>query len=184
MQIKRIKCPNCGALLDVRNSQNESVKIVTCPQCKAGLRVHFAATSTKSGSEANTHLPSGHSQAATSHGDTQLGHKPQSMAARPRLVCGGRSYPLAQGINIVGRRAATSQATVQIATDDHYMSRSHARIDITPLPGGGLKAVIRNDKNKNATTVAGQLLADDDALILKDGTLIVMGKTSIEYKEQ
>lgn len=39
METKRIKCPSCGVLLDVRNSQNEAVKMITCPQCKAQLKV-------------------------------------------------------------------------------------------------------------------------------------------------
>lgn len=28
METKRIKCPSCGVLLDVRNSQNEAVKMI------------------------------------------------------------------------------------------------------------------------------------------------------------
>ena len=42
METKRIKCPSCAVLLDVRNSQNEAVKMITCPQCKAQLRVMFS----------------------------------------------------------------------------------------------------------------------------------------------
>ena len=42
METKRIKCPSCGVLLDVRNSQNEAIKIISCPQCKARLRVVFS----------------------------------------------------------------------------------------------------------------------------------------------
>ena len=41
MQTKRIKCPQCGVVLDVKNSKNEGIKQVTCPMCNAVLRVHF-----------------------------------------------------------------------------------------------------------------------------------------------
>ncbi len=41
MQVKRIKCPSCGVVLDVRNSKNESVKQISCPKCKVGLEVIF-----------------------------------------------------------------------------------------------------------------------------------------------
>ena len=41
MQIKRIICPKCRAILDVKNSKNESVKQITCPKCKVGLKVKF-----------------------------------------------------------------------------------------------------------------------------------------------
>ena len=60
MEIKRIKCPSCGVLLDVRNSQNEAVKVIICPQCKTQLRVMFsqqhAATPQSFGDSANSCL--------------------------------------------------------------------------------------------------------------------------------
>ena len=41
MQIKRITCPSCGVILDVRNSKEESVKKIVCPNCKKQLAVKF-----------------------------------------------------------------------------------------------------------------------------------------------
>ena len=41
MEVKRVKCSNCGIILEVKNSKNEAVKLITCPQCKAPLRVRF-----------------------------------------------------------------------------------------------------------------------------------------------
>ena len=41
MQTKRIICPRCKAVLDVRNSRNEAVKQITCPSCKTILQVKF-----------------------------------------------------------------------------------------------------------------------------------------------
>ena len=38
----RIKCPACGIILDVRNSRHETVKKITCPNCKKQLAVNFA----------------------------------------------------------------------------------------------------------------------------------------------
>ncbi len=35
METKRIKCPNCGVLLDVRNSQNEAVKMINHGKTKS-----------------------------------------------------------------------------------------------------------------------------------------------------
>ena len=37
----RIKCPSCGIVLDVRNSKHESVKKITCPNCKKQLAIDF-----------------------------------------------------------------------------------------------------------------------------------------------
>jgi DNA-directed RNA polymerase subunit RPC12/RpoP len=36
-----IKCPSCGAVLQVKNSKNEAVKQITCPNCKHRLAVSF-----------------------------------------------------------------------------------------------------------------------------------------------
>lgn len=36
-----IKCPSCGAVLQVKNSKNEAVKKIACPNCKHRLAVSF-----------------------------------------------------------------------------------------------------------------------------------------------
>lgn len=36
-----IKCPSCSVVLEVRNSKNEAVKRITCPNCKKQLAVTF-----------------------------------------------------------------------------------------------------------------------------------------------
>lgn len=36
-----IKCPSCGTVLGVKNSKNEAVKKITCPQCHQRLAVSF-----------------------------------------------------------------------------------------------------------------------------------------------
>jgi len=36
-----IKCPSCGVVLGVKNSKNEAVKKITCPQCKQSMAVSF-----------------------------------------------------------------------------------------------------------------------------------------------
>ena len=41
MEELRIKCPSCGIILDVRNSKNEAVKTIVCPNCKKHLAVTF-----------------------------------------------------------------------------------------------------------------------------------------------
>lgn len=37
----RIQCPSCGIVLDVRNSKNEAIKRITCPNCHKQLAVDF-----------------------------------------------------------------------------------------------------------------------------------------------
>lgn len=214
MEVKRIKCPNCGAVLDVKNSKNEALKLITCPKCKATLRVKFKQQDSQKPLEAHTYLGAsprsskgwvngGETQLGGSYkangGETQLGgsygnngETVLSGGASPSpigegrggaLIVNGKRYPLSIGVNIVGRKASTSQATVQIETSDRYMSRQHARIVVTRLPGGKLKSVISNDHNKNISTIDGQDLLQGDAIVLNNGDRIVMGETTVIYKE-
>lgn len=41
MEELHIKCPSCGIVLAVRNSKNEAVKRIACPNCKKQLAVTF-----------------------------------------------------------------------------------------------------------------------------------------------
>lgn len=41
MEELRIKCPSCGIVLEVRNSQNEAIKRIVCPNCKKQLDITF-----------------------------------------------------------------------------------------------------------------------------------------------
>ena len=189
MQTKRIKCPKCGVVLDVKNSKNEEVKQITCPSCKTLLQVKFQPQ--QEPIEAKTfYAPpkqpvadNGATQlAGGSFGATQLVMSPPKEASRASLQFGGISYPLEEGRNIVGRKASTSTATVQIETADRYMSRQHCSITVTTLPDGTKKAVLSNYQNKNQTTIDGQSIETGDAIRLTDGNSITMGHTTITFK--
>ena len=154
MEVKRVKCSNCGIILEVKNSKNEAVKLITCPQCKAPLRVRFQPQQPL---EVETVLPgcqpAQQRVAPQNDGETLLGGRQDSErtilgqgcqqgAATACLVLAGQQYVLRQGANTVGRKAQTSQATLQLPVSDPYMSRHHLQIVVSVLPNGKLKAVI------------------------------------------
>lgn len=189
MQTKRIKCPSCGVVLDVQNSKNELVKQITCPKCKAVLQVKFSPQ--QEPLEAKTYYAppkqpvadNGATQlAGSSYGATQLVTDTPKISTTAKLLYDGISYPLEEGQNIIGRRGNTSKATIQIATDDRYMSRQHCSITVTTLPDGTKKAVLSNYQNKNLTSIDGQEIETDDAIRLTDGNSITMGHTTITFK--
>lgn len=189
MQKKRIKCPNCQVVLDVTNSKNEQVKQITCPKCKAILQVKFPPQ--QAPLEAETYyapkkpaVDSGATQlAGGSYDATQLATpKEKVQSSRARLVFEDQPYFLEEGQNIIGRKGNTSKATVQIATDDRYMSRQHCSITVTTLPDGTKKAVLSNYQNKNLTTIDGQEIEKGDAIRLINGNRITMGHTTVVFK--
>ena len=188
MQTKRIKCPQCGVVLDVKNSKNEEVKQITCPQCKTILQVKFTpqqepieaptyyAPKQSSVDNGVTQLPGG------CYGATQLATSVPKTEKSAKLMCDGVSYELSEGQNIVGRKGTTSKATVQIDTQDRYMSRQHCAIKVTSLPDGTKKAVLSNYQNKNLTTIDGQEIETGDEIRLTDGNQIKMGQTTVTFK--
>lgn len=196
MQIKRVKCPKCGVILEVKNSNNEVEKLVTCPKCKTRLKVKFpphqepieAPTvygTPKPATDGATQLGAGGGATVlggVQNGSTQLVMPSQNSAINPHLLYDGKSYSLLEGKNIVGRKAQTSQATVQIETADRYMSRQHCCITITSLPDGTQKAVLSNYQNKNQTTIDGQEINTGDEIRLTEGDSITMGHTTVIYK--
>lgn len=205
METKRIKCPSCGVLLDVRNSQNEAVKIISCPQCKARLRVVFSHPQQQvtppqssgepqyvSNSDGETQYVNrdngetryvGYSSSPSQSDETILAGKKEEVTPG-YLLYGGQKYPLGFGNNVIGRKATTSQATVQIVTDDRYMSRQHLVIQVIKASTDKVRVVVSNYHNKNASYVNGQLLNEGDQLILSEGSIIKMGNTTVVYHQK
>ena len=98
-----------------------------------------------------------------------------------RLTVNGRQYTLRNGRNVIGRQGDTSEATVQIATGDMYMSRQHCVITVIPQPNGRVSATISNYQNKNKTLVNGRLLESTKEEWLPDVCDITMGHTTVRY---
>lgn len=187
MEIKRISCPKCGVVLDVRNSKNEEAKLITCPKCGSQLRVKFHHASPQQPPlDAHTVLASGFQ----SVGATQLvmpnmhGGQTKNIEQKAYISWQGQEYLLQIGQNIIGRKASSSTATVQIATDDMYVSRQHAVINIIKQNNVQLKATLSNYKNKNATQVNGQTIENGDEIVLHNGDKIMLADTEIIYNQQ
>ncbi len=187
IEIKQVKCSSCGVTLQVKNSRNEEIKLITCPKCKTQLKVRFAPRNLAD-------IPEAHTVIGSTGPKTQLGgeHSPgmtviaghSGHQIAPTLMCNGMQYSLELGRNVVGRKASTSQATVQIVTSDMYMSRQHAVINVVKLPTGGVKALLSNYQNKNTTSVNATAINDGEEIVLVDGNTITMGNTTLLYKEQ
>lgn len=177
MQTKRIKCPNCGVILDVKNSHDETERLITCPGCKILLKVNFKISEPL---EAHTYYAPQVNHNSTV---TQLA-QPLKKHSSLRLIYENHTYSLRMGINKVGRKSNSSVADIQIETNDRYMSRQHAIINVVRMTDDGLKVTLKNDQNKNQTVVNGQVVENGDEIRLTDGNNIVMGQTTILFKSE
>lgn len=177
MQTKRIQCPQCGIVLDVKNSKNESVKLITCPSCHTTLQIKFEPQ--KEPLEAHTYCAPKASNNLCGLTELATPNKTQDSAC---LIYEGYTYHLEMGDNVIGRKGNSSRASIQIATTDRYMSRQHCRINVSSLPDKSLKAVLCDYQNKNMTSVNGQTIGLGDEIRLMDGDKITMGETTLTFK--
>lgn len=192
MLIKNVKCPKCGTPLAVKSLKDKREVRINCPKCGSPLKVTFPPEEDPLTAQTLLEIPK---QPVADNGATQLAgsamgatilatpkEKPAKENSNARLFFDDKPYFLEEGRNIVGRKGTTSKATVQIATEDRYMSRQHCAITVTTLPDGTKKAVLSNYQNKNATLVDGQPIETGDEIRLTNGDTITMGKTTVTFK--
>lgn len=175
MQVKRITCPKCGAVLDVKNPSGVATKVIGCPKCGAHLKVVFR----QEAEEAHTVMAG---QDLSDGGSTMMAPAPQKHKGYG-LKVGQEVYPLSDGMNTIGRRAPSSHASLQIHTESHALSRNHAQIEVVRYDGGISRVRISNWQNKNITTVNDRQLGEDDVLLLKPGDHVVMGDVAMVIVE-
>ena len=193
----KIKCPTCGKVLRLQDAPNINAASFTCPVCeekhvvgKCQRYVEQPKPMVSSGDETRY----GGASARQGDDETRIGSQPQcggsdetrigsasSPAVGVLMDNMGRTYQLRLGINTIGRKAASSPASVQIATDDRTMSRSHAVIDVSHA-GGKTIHILRNGANKNPSYLNGSLIGQQDQLILNNGDRIKMGNTEMTFK--
>lgn len=193
----KIKCPTCGKVLRLQDAPNINAASFTCPVCeekhvvgKCQRYVEQPKPMVSSGDETRY----GGASARQGGDETRIGSQPQcggsdetrigsasSPAVGVLMDNMGRTYQLRLGINTIGRKAASSPASVQIATDDRTISRSHAVIDVSHA-GGKTIHILRNGANKNPSFLNGSLIGQQDQLILNNGDRIKMGNTEMTFK--
>ena len=167
----KIKCPHCGAILAAKKLPGIESKIITCPVCNKPNKF--------------TDFKPIH----TAYKQQQTDEDDRTDIIRPK-VCIGRlikpdhtgEYPLQLGMNIVGRKAQTSTANVQIDTTDLYMSRSHAAIEVRQSPNGSITHTLFNMHNKNNTYVNAQLIKEGDRIILNGGEVLKLANTVLLFE--
>lgn len=180
----KIKCPTCGKVLRLKDAPNINAAFFTCPVCherhlvgKCQRYVEQPEPQALSGEETR-YGPALAQQPGED--ETRIGAMSQTMVGA--LSDGmGRTYQLRLGINTIGRKAQTSAASVQVATDDRTMSRSHAIIEVRNA-GGQTVHILRNGANKNPSYLNGTLIGQQDLLILNNGDRIKMGNTELTFK--
>ncbi len=103
---------------------------------------------------------------------------------RPVLVFAGVSYPLAVGINTVGRRGQTSQASIQLPTTDMCMSRVNATFDVVKLADGSYHVSVSSVNEHNLVQINGHSVPVNNRIMLLDGMLLTLGRSTVTFTYQ
>ncbi len=188
MEIKRVQCPQCNTVYDIKNSKGETEKIFACQKCQKMLRVRFSNPVVNNDEPVDAIPVDPNSQGRTILAGQQPGITNNTVllnkaVTRGVLCVGDKEYKLCEGKNTVGRKSVNSTASLQLDVNDLYMSRRHAIIRCVNAGKPTYKAIISNDQNKNITYINGNPLEKDDELILTNGCEIKMGDTVVVYKE-
>lgn len=182
-EIIKIKCPNDGAILKLKNQPDLDSKTVTCPHCQNKLVIGDCE-----------HIEEKKDDDATLYGqkkkqsedDTIVDPNPTVSAGRLVNTQTGSVYQLKVGRNTIGREVMNPLPTVTLPIDEtkthNTMSREHAIIEVTRLGNGSFRHFLFNWKNKNATCVDGMPLNEGDRVVLSHGQVISMGQVNLRFE--
>lgn len=174
-ELLKIKCPNCGAVLTIKKTIGLETKNIPCPVCKKTSRyIDYKVPKQR-------YSPQDEDETTTTGDETQTGHLKQWSIGKLQKVGTSLVYSLSLGVNTIGRKAQTSNATIQIDTDDLTMSRSHSIIEVQKLKTGGYIHYFSNAQNKNATYINSELIENGDRIILRGGEIIKMSNTTLKF---
>lgn len=167
-----VKCPHCQVGLKVDEGKLPlGLTSFKCPNCKQSIPVSLVTDK----------------QAALQN------EEPETALLRPAVAKAGQltveaaegtppqTFPLTEGVFVVGRKSATSPATCQIETSDRSMSRAHIRIEVKKDGKGGFRHLLSDHNSKNRTLYNNHYLEDGEVVVLNDGDEIVIGKTPLRF---
>ncbi len=165
---KIVICNKCKTRLRVPNRLLEAARQTACPKCKNMLFVNFIEEGNGDDAEDEAEDP------------TVLGGKFGS-APTPYLEFNGNKYYIEKKNTVIGRKAATSNADIQLDTNDMYMGRHHAEIIKTDYYGT-CNCILKAKDAKNGLSVNGIEMSNNDAVKLLDGAHIKMGNTVVAFR--
>lgn len=102
-----------------------------------------------------------------------------------RLLLPGCTQPeqLKVGSNIIGRKASSSTATIQVDDPSRTMSRTHFYINVKQSATGMFHSFYLTPGAKNPTFLNGNRVDPDDKYFLNDGDRIRIGNIEIKFEK-
>lgn len=181
-ELIKIRCPYCSASLSVKRVPDIEKKSVTCPVCKRKSPfVDFKQTYRQDNSTDYSGSGHGGQEDPKTSGPEEAENY---IIGQICVLRTGSTFPLKQGRNIIGRKASSSKATIQIPTgDNRRVSREHLIVDVKRVLGQGFVHTVSLFKeNVNKTVVNGIQLQPGEELPLKHGCRIDLPDVSLRFE--
>ncbi len=183
-----IKCPNCGAVLQVKNQPDIETKNVPCPKCRQRMPFTSFQRVVLRKKVNKTLYPEGfrNRQPNILGRQQPVGNPaPPAVAGRLRMQATGQLFQLHEGRNIIGRMAPESQATIQIPiAASKRMSREHLVIEVKQVPGKGYMHTASLYKPKhNRTMLGGQELEYGQTVALSNGCIVELPDATLVFEQ-
>lgn len=177
----KIKCPYCSAVLAVKKQPGLENKSISCPVCKETSPFRLFKTVVYKVDK--TEYPE--SGMTDAEDETEIGESKKCVIGHLRLQ--GQSatpFILKEGKNIVGRKASTSTADIQIPVgDSRRMSREHLVIEVKKSHNNGYVHYLSLCKQKqNETFLNNEIVEYGDCIALKNGDTLRLPDATLVFE--
>ena len=177
----KIKCPNCGAVLVLKNGTNLEGKKLKCAACKETAPYHLFKPVVYR-QEEHTEYPEEYGTPDSSENSARSNN--YTLGQIRILSSDLPVFRLKVGKNVIGRKANVSTADIQIPMGENKrLSREHLVIEIKKIPERGFVHYASLYKLKsNATFINESLLEYGDCAVLQNGDVIKLPDVSIRFE--
>lgn len=187
IEIRKIKCPCCGAVLTIKKIPGIEGKNIKCPICSSSspYKNYKDINVAQIPNSECTQCPSGSSSDMQRKEETQL-NLSQNFTYGELTVLNSNvpKLRLKTGKIIIGRKANSSVADFQIPTDgSNRMSKEHLVIEVKKVPQRGIVHYISLYKERvNDTFLNNEKMVYGDCVVLKNGDLIKLPDATLKFE--
>ena len=170
-----IQCPNCSSILSVPEVPEMERKFVTCPACKQRSRFNEYKRPNRGG-ELGTQVGDGPGFELVEN--TVIGQLVDTRDPE-------HPYKLKEGSNVIGRKASSSTANIQIPMPpgDNRFSRDHLLVEVKQVKGKGIVHYLSLNKEKvNETKLNGSKMNYGETFSLKDKDMIQIPGLTLRFE--
>jgi DNA-directed RNA polymerase subunit RPC12/RpoP len=169
---QKIVCPKCSVLLTVDPQMKGAI---TCPRCSYKGDVSLFPDAP----------PASQDDKDETLGPTRLSDK--GKLAKPGMLvlvdgsCRPETIVLQRGLNSIGRKATTSESSIQLETADAYMSKNHIRIELVMKQDFSFEHRLSDSGSRNGTYHNKERMDPGDVIILQPNDTVRIGRTIFKF---